>query len=104
VNVHVVLRRVPLRAGFPALPAAVWGSDEARNLSAEPVFIHREPGAGPARSPDMLLVILTLRDRYGAGHIYLCANHERPHRFGFVLGQVNTEFTPGLQAAVSQCC
>lgn len=65
-------------------------------------LIHREPGAEPDRSLDIVLDILDLRERYGDAIIFLCGNHELPHLYGFVLGKGRTEYTAGFEAALSQ--
>jgi hypothetical protein len=65
-------------------------------------LIHREPGAGPDRSLDIVLDILKLQERYSDALLYLCGNHELPHLYGFVLGKGRTEYTPGFEVALSQ--
>jgi Calcineurin-like phosphoesterase len=65
-------------------------------------LIHREPGAGPDRSLDIVLDMMALRERYGDAIIYLCGNHELPHLYGFVLGKGSTEYTSAFEAMLSQ--
>ena len=65
-------------------------------------LIHRELDGGADRSLDIVLDILALRERYGDAVISLCGNHELPHLYGFVLGKGRTEYTPGLEAALSE--
>lgn len=65
-------------------------------------LIHREPDARADRSLDIVLDILSLRERYGDAILCLCGNHELPHLYGFVLGKGLTEYTPGFEAALSQ--
>jgi hypothetical protein len=64
-------------------------------------LIHREPGAGPDRSIEVIADILALRARYGDAIIYLCGNHELPHLYGIVLSKGATTYTPDFEAALS---
>ncbi len=65
-------------------------------------LIHREPGAGPDRSLEIVADILTLRARYGDAIIYLCGNHELPHLYGIVLSKGAITYTPDFETAISQ--
>jgi hypothetical protein len=65
-------------------------------------LIHREPGAGPDRSLDIVLDLVSMRERYGDAVICLCGNHELPHLYGFVLGKGAVEYTSPFEAALSR--
>jgi predicted MPP superfamily phosphohydrolase len=64
-------------------------------------MIHRAP-VSPDYSLDIVLDVLQLQARYGDAVIYMCGNHELPHRYGFVLSKGLIEYTPAFEAALNR--